>query len=435
MNHCLTALVLSASLGATTLANAATFDFVATIDGAQAGTTSSATGSATMTYDDATGEFSWDIAWTPLEGNITVAHFHGPAEPGVNAGVQVNFGSISGLTSPSIGSATIDAGQAADLLAGLWYINIHSDIEPGGEIRGQVELVQAPPVTDFAYDAEATLCSGTCDSFAALGGPGGALNPTPSELTGTVSIAAEPGGAFGFEDIGQDFGFEVVNAAAPMEAAIFAPDPDPRCNNLEAGALCNASTANPLPLSSDVAALRAEEPMQGVVTGGTLDAGGDIDSGTLLFEFVQAPFDSNSAWVILDLTTGAAQVCLFYPTAGCLPGATEAVVFAGSWMQQVEADTDGDGVGDSSDNCTLVANADQRDTNGDNIGNICDPDLSNNCSVSFEDLGALKAVFFTNDPDADFNGNGSVSFDDLATMKAFFFGPPGPSAMGCDAAR
>jgi hypothetical protein len=126
------------------LASAAVINLTASIDGAQAGTASSATGSATMTYDDVSGLFSWDISWTPLDGDITVAHFHGPAAPGVGAGVQVNFGSISGLASPSIGSAVISSTQASELLAGLWYINIHSVVYPGGEIRGQVNPVPLP---------------------------------------------------------------------------------------------------------------------------------------------------------------------------------------------------------------------------------------------------------------------------------------------------
>jgi hypothetical protein len=52
-----------------------------------------------------------------------------------NAAVQV---AISILSNPTSGSATINDAQAADLLAGLWYINIHSTFSPGGEIRGQV---------------------------------------------------------------------------------------------------------------------------------------------------------------------------------------------------------------------------------------------------------------------------------------------------------
>ncbi|MEL7451162.1 MAG: thrombospondin type 3 repeat-containing protein [Pseudomonadota bacterium] len=89
-------------------------------------------------------------------------------------------------------------------------------------------------------------------------------------------------------------------------------------------------------------------------------------------------------------------------------------------------DTDGDGVPDATDNCLLVANPDQRDTDGDGFGNICDGDLNNDGSINFADLGLLKAVFFTNDDDADLNGDGVVNFADLGLMKAMFFMPPGP---------
>lgn len=123
---------------------AATINLEATIDGAQASTGSLATGSATMTLDDVTNLFSWDISWSGLSGPVSVAHFHGPALPGVPAGVQLDFAAISGSTSPSIGSSTISAGQAADLLAGLWYINIHTAAYQGGEIRGQVLTVPEP---------------------------------------------------------------------------------------------------------------------------------------------------------------------------------------------------------------------------------------------------------------------------------------------------
>jgi len=119
----------------------------ATIDTSQVipvGTGSLGTGTATMTLDDITNLFSWDISWSGLSGPATAMHFHGPAPAGSNAGVQVNIGAISGLTSPSIGAATISGAQASDLLAGLWYINIHTSAYPGGEIRGQVQVVPVP---------------------------------------------------------------------------------------------------------------------------------------------------------------------------------------------------------------------------------------------------------------------------------------------------
>ncbi len=101
------------------------------------------------------------------------------------------------------------------------------------------------------------------------------------------------------------------------------------------------------------------------------------------------------------------------------------------------ADSDNDGVQDVVDNCTLLANPDQLDTNGDQIGNACDPDLNDDCIVNFADLAALKAVFLPNpaDPDADFTGDGLVNFGDLARLKQLFFTSPtpgpGPSAAGC----
>jgi hypothetical protein len=97
-------------------------------------------------------------------------------------------------------------------------------------------------------------------------------------------------------------------------------------------------------------------------------------------------------------------------------------------------DSDGDGVLNDTDNCVLAANADQRDTDGDGFGNVCDADLNNDCIVNFPDLGLFKVLFFGSDPDADFDGDGVVDFGDLAIMKAGFFQPPGPSGLpnACD---
>ena len=97
-----------------------------------------------------------------------------------------------------------------------------------------------------------------------------------------------------------------------------------------------------------------------------------------------------------------------------------------------DADIDGDGVTNVSDNCIRVANADQRDTNEDGYGNVCDADLNDDCIVNVVDLGLLRSVFFTADPDADANGDGVVNVIDLGRMREAFFMPPGPSGLTDD---
>ena len=92
-------------------------------------------------------------------------------------------------------------------------------------------------------------------------------------------------------------------------------------------------------------------------------------------------------------------------------------------------DTDGDGVDDSVDNCTLVQNPAQRDTDADNFGNFCDPDLNNDLTVQLLDFSLFRAVFGTPDPDADFNGNGTVGTEDFSILRAYFGVSPGPSCL------
>ena len=92
-------------------------------------------------------------------------------------------------------------------------------------------------------------------------------------------------------------------------------------------------------------------------------------------------------------------------------------------------DADGDGVDDASDNCTLVPNPAQRDTDADGYGNFCDPDFDNDLVVNAGDLAYLKSAFFSTAALADLNGDGVVNAGDLAILKSFFFKPPGPSGL------
>ena len=101
-----------------------------------------------------------------------------------------------------------------------------------------------------------------------------------------------------------------------------------------------------------------------------------------------------------------------------------------------EADSDGDLVSESQDNCTLVANADQRDTDSDGYGNLCDGDLNNDISTNTLDLHLYKGKHssaqgdLNYDIDADFNGDGSIDTLDLDIYKGFHRKAPGPSCCG-----
>jgi hypothetical protein len=110
--------------------------------------------------------------------------------------------------------------------------------------------------------------------------------------------------------------------------------------------------------------------------------------------------------------------------------------FGAAWQitPQLSPDSDGDGVADSADNCTQVANTSQCDSDGDGYGNRCDGDMNNSGSTNAQDttlyrqqLGQPSAGPGYNA--ADLNCSGAVNAQDTVILRTLLGSPPGPSGL------
>jgi hypothetical protein len=123
------------------LADTVKFHATMTADSEVPPTKSTGSGTADATLDTVTHVLTYDIVFKGFSSAVTMAHFHGPAEVGKNAGVQVPLGGKP-PTSPIHGTATLTPEQQQQLLSGQWYANVHSANFPAGAIRGQMLQVK-----------------------------------------------------------------------------------------------------------------------------------------------------------------------------------------------------------------------------------------------------------------------------------------------------
>jgi hypothetical protein len=190
---------LSFLLG-TSAAEAAVVKYKATINGEQEAPTpmqSAAKGTADLDFDEATSELRGQITLDiPADVKVTNQHFH-RGKCGESGGIVRNLTAPGGngviVIDPAI---KLDGDLAVALANGELYINLHSEKNPAGEIRGQVYK-----------DGSGLGCPATA------GGDGG----TASNDGGTGTVDAGSSGGSSSGDSGG------CNAGGASGSATFAP--------------------------------------------------------------------------------------------------------------------------------------------------------------------------------------------------------------------
>ncbi|NNF59745.1 MAG: hypothetical protein HKN06_00300 [Gammaproteobacteria bacterium] len=271
-----------------------------------------------------------------------------------------------------------------------------------------------------------TLCASGSFSVPGWGCFNGSLIVGPGATFG-APVSHDDGGSQSLKLFGFDGGadqFVPVTAGTTYEASVWAMNfsADP-FNHLALLALnfLDADSNVLGEIFSAVGQIGGDDSFQQLAT----RDGAEVSDWTRLSVMGQAPAGTTTAKVLL---------LHVFDEANANPAS--AIYFDDASLTIAPVpDSDADGVTDSTDNCTLVANDDQRDTDGDGIGNACDPDLNNDCTVDLLDLASFRTVFLTGDANADLNGDGTVDLFDLARVRQLFLQPPGPSATGCTPGR
>jgi hypothetical protein len=305
---------------------------------------------------------------------------------------------------------------------------------PGVSCLAIALLVASMPAgaKTFHLSGTATQCTPTCNSFVFLG--------IGSLVDGFVTFDDDgiADGEWTGSDV-TDFSFTVLDPAFPP----FGPSdpPNPAVDNpfvldptADGGGMV---VANGLAITNPRGTWQpCVPPMEvGCVrkSAGSTD-GASLTGGFVDFWLTQGLLANNGAIVTLRLD----EECIDELTPGAEPipppcfevNIFEGQVFvAGGAIAPAGVDSDDDTLLDDADNCTLVANTDQRDTDGDGLGNICDADFNNDCIVNFRDLLYMRAVFQTPNPEADLNGDGTVDAADLVLLLGMRGLPPGPSGV------
>ena len=127
--------LVSTALGGAALAR--TLSVMGTFE-PETGVSTTPTGDVSGSFNTATHKLHYTATYSGMSGPLVAAHFHGPAKPGVNAGILKPI--AKPYDSPIERTTTLTAAETRDLMHGLVYVNLHTAAHPDGEARAQLHV-------------------------------------------------------------------------------------------------------------------------------------------------------------------------------------------------------------------------------------------------------------------------------------------------------
>ncbi len=190
-------------------------DMVAYIDGAQESPPNGSPGLGVGLFmiDETANTLTYRIVYNGLAGVENAAHIHGSANYGTNAGV------VHPLPAGALKTGVWNYPEAMErsILDGLTYVNIHTNVVGGGEIRGQIVCSVNP--MDRTQEVPATNTSSNGCAFCGIDRTARTLGyDIQTALAGSTEVAAH---IHGFASAGVNAGVVHPLAAGARKLGVW----------------------------------------------------------------------------------------------------------------------------------------------------------------------------------------------------------------------